>query len=120
MIKAIEGCATITQFSLIHEGRYYVDRPLNSKIRRALARNNELARFVASPSTYPTHSLPSLMVQFDQCPSGRYMLARRLPEMLSFDDLVIKSKDSLADPTLETKDGSLKQNGFEPCSSNDV
>jgi hypothetical protein len=99
MIKAIEGCATITQFSLIHVIRPEFDRSPNPEIHRALARNNDLARFVSCPSTYPTHNLPSLIVQFDQCPSGRFMLARRLPEMLSFEDLVITSKDSLTAPT---------------------
>ena len=96
MIKAIEGCATITQFSVIHDVRSDLDRPPSPEIRRALARNNELARFVASPSTYPTHRLPSLILQFNEYPAGRFMLARGLPEMLSFDDLVIRSKDSLA------------------------
>ena len=86
MIEAIEGCATITQFRLIHETRS--DERQDPDIRRALARNNELARFVASPSTYPTQSLPSLILQFDNCPSGRFMLARCLPEVLSFEHLV--------------------------------
>jgi hypothetical protein len=99
MIEAIERCATITQFSLIHERQPELDRPLNPEIRRVLARNNELARFVASPITYPTDKLPSLMVQFDHCPSGRFMLACRLPEMISFEDLVIQCKDSLTKPT---------------------
>ena len=99
MIEALEGCATITQFAAIHDFRPDLDRPLPPQLRRILDRNNELARFVASPSTYPTDNLPSLIVQFDQCPSGRYMLARRLPEMLSFEDLAIKSQDSLTKPT---------------------
>ena len=99
MIEAIEGCATITQLSLLHKYVPHLDEPLNPGIRRTLARNKKLALFVASPSTYPIHSLPSLIVQFDHCPSGRYMLARRLPEVLSFEDLVIMSKDSLKQPT---------------------
>ena len=95
MIKAIDGCATITQFAAIHDIRPDLDRPLPLQLQRTLARNNELARFVASPSTYPTHSLPNLILQFDQCPSGRYMLVRRLPEVLSFEHLAIKNNDSL-------------------------
>jgi hypothetical protein len=102
MIEAMEGCATITQVSLFHEdynGDLCLDDPQNPEIRRILARNNELARFVASPSTYPTHRLPFLIVQFDQCPSGRYMLARRLPEMLSFQHLGSTNSDSLTEST---------------------
>ena len=89
MIEAIEGCATITRFAVIHDMRPNLDEPPTPQLRRILARNNELACFVASPSTFPTDKLPSLILQFDNCPSGRYMLARCLPEVLSFQHLMI-------------------------------
>ena len=83
-VKALERCATITQFAPIYfHFHYAANQQLNPEIRRILTRNNDLARFVANPSTYPADKLPSLIIQFHQCPSGRFMLARCLPELLS-------------------------------------
>ena len=95
LINAMEGCATITK---IEETGF--TRRQHNQLRRITARNRKLARLAvaAGPSsTCPTHSLPDLIVQFDQCPSGRYMLARRLPEVLSFDHLVGDQKQGFTD-----------------------
>ena len=54
------------------------------QLRRITARNRTLERFVASPTTYPTNRLLDLMRRFDYSPTGRYLLARRLPELFSF------------------------------------
>ena len=63
---------------------------------RIATRNRTLARFVANPSTFPSSdAMRSLMNQFannNNCPSGRFMLARGLPEAIAFDK--IQSKDS--------------------------
>jgi hypothetical protein len=55
------------------------------QLERITARNRELACFLANPSAYPTHKRLTWMHQFDNCPSARYMLARHLPGIFSFE-----------------------------------
>ena len=86
LIQAIEACATVTWIELNNYGdRNDFDLDQVQQLRNVRARNNELARFIENPCMYPTESLMALLCQFDNCPTGRYMLARRLPEHFSFE-----------------------------------
>ena len=93
--QAVEACATVTTIQTpfnAWENSYCPYQVRFSPreqhlLQRIATRNVELGRFVASPSTYPTDKLLTLMGQFNNCPSGLYMLTRRLPGVFSFDKL---------------------------------
>ena len=94
-MNAIEACTTVLHIEL--ELRYtpiaYRSAAVRRKLQVIATRNRELARFVADPRAYPTgNEMLALMGQFDNCPTGRYMLARCFPEIYSF--FKIKSDDS--------------------------
>ena len=86
LLQALEACPTVTE---IHVNDYDVRRPLFpepevQQLRRITARNSELGQFVADPLTLPNDKMLTLMLQLNNCPSGLYMLTRRLPEIFSF------------------------------------
>ena len=83
LFQALEACATVTE---IHVNNYdgspnIFTEPEVQELLRITARN----RFVANPSTFPNDKLLNLMIQLSDCPSGLYMLTRRLPEVFSFE-----------------------------------
>ena len=85
LLQALEACASVTEIQVNKDS----NRAIFSKrdvqlLRRVTARNQELARWMASPHTYPNEQLLTLMRQFDSCPTGRFMLSRLLPELFSF------------------------------------
>ena len=57
---------------------------VQQQFQQIAARNEKLAQFTANSSTYPQDQLLDLMRQFDNCPTGRYRLARTLPGVFSF------------------------------------
>ena len=84
VLDVIEACATVTQIQL---GEFQIDSVKRrlGKLEAFATRNCELARFVANPRAYPSgDELLALMSQFDNCPTGRYMLARCFPAIPSF------------------------------------
>ena len=84
VLDVIEACATVTQIQLGEFQIASVKRRLG-KLEAFATRNCELARFVANPRAYPSgDELLALMSQFDNCPTGRYMLARCFPAIPSF------------------------------------
>ena len=86
VMDAIEACATLTQIQLIENYPPTDFRPaaVQEKLLSIVTRNRELARFVANPRGYPDGKLLTLMRQFDNCPTGRYVLARCFPAIPSF------------------------------------
>jgi hypothetical protein len=84
----LEACATVTEIHVNdNDGDgipYALPVPEVQPLRRITARNRVLGEFVANPSTLPNDKLLTLMRQFNNCPTGLYMLARRLPEVYSF------------------------------------
>ena len=89
LLQALEACATVTEIHVNdNDGDgipYALPVPEVQPLRRITARNSELGQFVASPSTFPNDKLLTLMRQFNNCPTGLYMLTRRLPEVFSFE-----------------------------------
>jgi hypothetical protein len=92
----VAACATLTHVRL---DRFHSKAA--AQLQGIVSRNCELARFVANPSTCPIDAMLNLVSQFSDtyCPSGLYMLARGLPEMIAFDK--IKSKNSSTEPKLK-------------------
>ena len=86
LCQAIEACATVTRIQ-VNKFEHHFSPDQVQQLQKVTARNKELTWFRVNPSIYPARNLPALMCQFDNCPTGRYMLARRLPEFLSFDKL---------------------------------
>ena len=85
LFEALEACASVTEIHVNNDGDPYdFTEPEVQQLRRITARNRKLGRFLANPSTFPNAKLLTLMRQFNDCPSGLYMLTRRLPEMFSF------------------------------------
>ena len=85
--QALEACSTVTE---IHGNHHDGDRPLFTasevrQLRRITARNSELGQFLANPSIFPNNKVLTLMRQFNNCPTGLYVLTRRLPEIFSFE-----------------------------------
>ena len=76
-MDVIETCATVTKIQLSRILTPIDFRPAGVKqyVRFIEFRNRELARYVANPSTYPRDELLVLMRLFENCPTGRYMLA---------------------------------------------
>jgi hypothetical protein len=94
-MDAIEACATVTRIQLdrIFAPRCFEAAAVQKKLKKIKRRNRELACFVASPRDYPSgDELLTLMRQFDNCPTGRYMMARCFPGIPSF--FKSKSTDS--------------------------
>jgi hypothetical protein len=87
--QRVAANSTLTRMELVRMHSKAVAR-----LQGIATRNTELARFVASPSTYPIDAVLSLANQFsnDHCPTGLYVLARSFPEVIAFDK--IQSKDS--------------------------
>ena len=82
----MEACTTITRIALDYNGGRgdYDGNVSVVQLRSFATRNVQLALFTASPSTYPNDQLLDLMRQFDNCPTGRYRLARSLLGMFTF------------------------------------
>ena len=85
-MNAIDACATVTQIQLASHfaPSDFCPDAVHQKLQTIAMRNRELARFVANPHKYPHNDLLKLMRQFDNSPTGRYMLARCFAEMPSF------------------------------------
>ena len=90
LFDALEACASITEIHVNRHDDDDDDGPPDftesqvQQLRRITARNTELGQFVANPSTFPNTKLLTLMRQFNKCPTGLYVLTRRLPELFSF------------------------------------
>jgi hypothetical protein len=94
IMDVIAACATVTQIQLneYNPPIYFTPAAEQRKLQAIATRNRELARFVANPIAYPRDDkLVALMSQFDNSPTGRYMLACCFPGMDSF--FKIKSTD---------------------------
>ena len=85
LVETVEACVTIQRIEVDSHGHRgdYDDDVMVVQLRRFAARNEQLARFMASPNTYPNVQLLDLMRQFNNCPTGRYRLARCLPGMFT-------------------------------------
>ena len=85
LLQALEACASVTEIYVNNDGeRHDFTEHEEQQLRQITARNCELGEFVANPSTFPIVQLVTLMSQFNNCPTGLYMLTRRLPEVFSF------------------------------------
>ena len=85
--QAIKACDTIRHFVVTDDE----DQPFFSpaqvqQLHGIASRNEELYRFETSPRLFADGEWLRLMLQFknDNCPTGWYRLARRLPEVWSF------------------------------------
>ena len=86
LVQALEACASVTEIHVNNDGeRQDFTEHEEQQLRQVTARNSELGQFVSNPSTFPIAKLLNLMRQFDKCPTGLYVLTRRLPEMFSFE-----------------------------------
>ena len=66
---------------------------VEQKLLAVAPRNRDLARFIANPRACPSRDgLLALISQFDNSPTGRYMLARCFPGIPAF--FKSKSTDS--------------------------
>jgi len=83
-LRAIDACATLKEI-------YVADESEGDNFSRAeiqllqdgrSERNNALRRLVANPSDFPGKQLLTLMLQLENCPTGRFQLARALPAEL--------------------------------------
>jgi hypothetical protein len=84
-MDAIEACATVMQIQQNHEKNHPpVDIGVRRQLQSIATRNRELAPFVANPRAYPGDELLALMSQFDNSPTGRFMLALCLPGIPAF------------------------------------
>ena len=84
LFQALEACASVTEIHVNNSNRHDFTESEVRQLHRITARNSELGQFMANPITFPNDKLLSLMRQFNDCPSGLYMLARRVPEAFSF------------------------------------
>jgi hypothetical protein len=86
-LQALEACATVTDIDVNqHDGNPHdFTEPEVQQLRLITTRNSELGHFVANPSTFPNDKILTLMIQLSDCPSGLYILTRRLPEVFSFE-----------------------------------
>ena len=95
VMDEIEACATVMQIQL--DATFQLDgfRPaaVEQKLQAIATRNRDLARFIANPRACPSRDgLLALISQFDNSPTGRYMLARCFPGIPAF--FKSKSTDS--------------------------
>ena len=92
-LPALEASASITRLQVNREHMSLLRDPPGFspdqvlQMRNITARNEELARFEANPSIYPIENWLVLVRCFDNCPTGRYRLARHLPEVFSLETL---------------------------------
>ena len=78
-MDAIEACASVTKIRHLKPS-WLKPAAVQQKLHEIATRNNELARFLQNPRAYPSgDELLALMSQFDNCPTGRYMMARSFP-----------------------------------------
>ena len=84
LFEALEACASVTEIRNDDERHDFTGPEVQQQLRQITARNSNLGQFVANPSTFPNAKLLTLMRQFNDCPSGLYLLTRRLPEAFSF------------------------------------
>jgi hypothetical protein len=86
LVETMDACATITRIEVDYNGGRggQNDNDIVVQLQSFATRNEQLFLFMASPNTYPNDQLLDLMRQFDNCPTGRYRLARSLPEMFTF------------------------------------
>lgn len=93
LLQAMEACATVLVVKFHDDEDETNFSPADEqKLERVMIRNEELDNYVENPSTYPDAKLLWLMLQFDNCPTGRYLLARHLPEVLSFETKIEESQ----------------------------
>ena len=86
LFQAVEACASVTEIRVNEDDgdpHDFTDSEVR-QLHRIATRNRELEQFVANPSTFPNAKLVTLMRQFNNCPTGLYLLTRRLPEAFSF------------------------------------
>ena len=77
----MDDCVTVTRI-------FVTPMVVAPELQAITERNHELARCMANPTIYyRSDQLPELMGRFDQCPTGRYMLVRCLPGILSFEKI---------------------------------
>ena len=81
---ALDYCYTITEIQMNENVQSNFSPKELQHLERVTSRNVALEHWIASPVTYPHDQLLTLMRQFDPCPTGRYLLARGLPEMFNF------------------------------------
>lgn len=86
IMDVIEACATVTQIQQLDSSQtpYAFETPLQQKLQAIVTRNRELADFIVNPRAYPGNDLLALMSNFDNIPTGRYMLACHFPGIPSF------------------------------------
>ena len=88
VMGAIEACATVTQIQLDSSWPpgAFRSAAVQQKLQTITTRNRNLARFVVNPRRDYQSSdedMLALMRQFDNSPTGRYILARCFPEIPS-------------------------------------
>ena len=88
-MEVIEACTTVLQIHC-HGGTAEAQQ----KVQTIATRNRALARFSANPHVFPTAYVLELLSQCDRCPTERYLLARHLPAVISFEEL--QTRDSVA------------------------
>ena len=83
----VTACTTLTRLQLMRLHSKAV-----SQLQNIVTRNTELARFMATPTTFMIEARWNLVSQFatTNCPTGLYLLTRALPAVIPFDK--IKSK----------------------------
>ena len=96
VMDVIESCATITQIQM--DDSFPPTDCRRLKLQTVATRNRELALFVASPRVYPGDMLLKLLRQFDNSPTGRYMLARCFAEIPYFFKINKSTDPSTAGP----------------------
>ena len=86
IMDAIDACVTTTQIQLDDNAlpANFDPAAVQEQLHAITKRNLELAAFVANPGAYPGDESLKLMSQCDNCPTGRYMLARSFPGISSF------------------------------------
>ena len=87
LFQAVEACASVTEIRVNEDDgdpHDFTDSEVR-QLHRIATRNRELEQFVANPSTFPNAKLLTLMRQFNNCPTGLYLLTRRLPAIFSFE-----------------------------------
>ena len=88
LLQALEACPNVTEIQVNRDDDYLHDftETEERQLRRITARNSELGQFVANPSAFSNDKLLTLMRQFNNCPTGLYMLTCRLPEIFPFQE----------------------------------
>ena len=86
LFQALAACASVTGIHVngSDSNRHDFTELEVQQLRRITVRNSELGQFMANTSSFSRDKLLTLMIQLSDCPSGLYMLTRRLPETFSF------------------------------------